>query len=210
MNPFLARGVAVSLALHALAFATLGVLIKEDTPPPEPRFEPVEVLRATPPSAAPKVAIPGRQTPPEPSAPRDAPLPPAPELPARKIAPRVLAPRPRAPEIPAAQLSAIAPPPAPATYLQDARARIEAQFPSRFPPPIRDALARAGGPLRAILHLDVDPEGALISVAIARSSGAPDVDEFLLRLARRTERFLAPPEHRAFPFQVPLEIYAEH
>lgn len=92
-------------------------------------------------------------------------------------------------------------------YLADARARIEARFPARLPQSVRDAIARAGHALRAELKVQAAADGVAAGVELSRSTGAPEVDALLLRLAREVERFLPPADGKPFQFLVPLELY---
>lgn len=98
--------------------------------------------------------------------------------------------------------------PAADAYLADARARIEARLPARLPQSVRDAVSRAGHALQAELLVRTAGDGAADGVELSRSTGAPEVDALLLRLARQVERFLPPADGKPFQFLVPLELYA--
>lgn len=196
------RATGISLSLHGLILA--GLVAVASTPPQTPAppaapkpmavaLAPQPARKQPEPQPAPKPPQPEPQPQPKPKPkPQARPIP-APAKPVARPLAAAPTPLPAAPPVETASASAApatapaaAPaPPAPrsadpdASWLGAVRARLEAA--KRYPP----AAARRGDQGVASIHLEIAPDGRILSVTLAGTSGSGLLDREALDLPRR-------------------------
>jgi protein TonB len=227
-DPARAAGIALTLALHALALGVLLSyaparealkelapvvvdLIRPSLPPPAPKVEPRVEPRVEPlPKPQPAKREPPRPTPPVLTAPATAPSPveaPAPVEP--RPAPPIEA-RPAPPAPPASPAPAAAPAAPPVAAVPAPLPVIPPDFKADYldnPPPAYPPLARRMGEQgRVVLRVYVEASGQPSSVEVRTSSGFERLDQAALEAVRRWRFVPARQGERAVPAHVLVPI----
>ncbi|MDE2581669.1 MAG: cell envelope integrity protein TolA [Rhodospirillales bacterium] len=187
---------------------------KPKPPPPKPKPPPPKPKPPPPPPPKPK------PPPPKPVPPPPKPVPPLPLPPPKAPPPPRPVPRPRRhphPQPPRPHISRPAPPPAPPAprapstaevasavmrYAAELNARVQA---SLVVPPEVEMMHLSG---QAVVAIRVAPDGRLLSVSVARSSGMPPIDRAAVAAVRKAHfpAFIGDMPHHPVTFELTVRL----